>query len=334
VAGFISKNFLPLSLYHKITEIRVADPDRSIRTAKKRKRRPELTRDGRLNILAIDHPARRSNAVGSESMRMADRHDLLSRIVRVLACRQVDGIMASMDILEDLFIIDSLLQEKNGRGILQDKLVMASLNRGGLANTAWEMDDPMTGPTPASCKQWNFDGAKILLRIHDEDPASLKTLLAGTKAITEMNALGLPTFLEPLPVVKKDGKYPVVKDADKLAAIIGVASALGDSSRYLWLKLPYCDHYEKVAGSTTLPILLLGGDSTGDDKALLNLISRGMAAGPNVRGAMMGRNVLFPPNDRDPYSVAEAVGGLIHKNWPVDQAYEMQKQQTLIEIEY
>ena len=66
-------------------------------------------------------------------------------------------------------------------------------------------------------------------------------------------------FLEPLPVVETESGFKVVKTAEALAKIVGVASALGDSSRYLWLKLPYCENYEVVARSTTLPILLLGG---------------------------------------------------------------------------
>ena len=37
-----------------------------------------------------------------------------------------------------------------------------------------------------------------------------------------------------------------------------------------------------------------------------------MAAGTNVRGAMVGRNVVFPGDD-DPLAIAEAAGGIIHR---------------------
>ena len=95
--------------------------------------------------------------------------------------------------------------------------------------------------------------------------------------------------------------------------------ALGDSSRYLWLKLPYCESYELVARATTLPILLLGGESAGDPSGFLREVAAGMAAGANVRGALVGRNVLYPGDD-DPLAVAEAVGAIIHQGWTVDQA--------------
>ena len=108
-------------------------------------------------------------------------------------------------------------------------------------------------------------------------PASLKTLLASARAIDECNALRLPMFLEPLPVVRDRQGWTVCKDAEALARLAGVASALGDSSRYLWLKLPYCEGYEMVARATTLPILLLGGESAGGPDAVPE------PAGPRAR---------------------------------------------------
>jgi DhnA family fructose-bisphosphate aldolase class Ia len=163
-----------------------------------------------------------------------------------------------------------------------------------------------------------MDGAKLLLRICDEEPDSLKTLLDCARAITEMNAVGLPTFLEPLPVVKSNGAYRVVKTSEALAKIVGVASALGDSSCYLWLKLPYCDNYDVVARATTLPILLLGGESAGDATPLLKEIEAGLNSGSNVRGALVGRNVLYSGAE-DPLVVAEAVGSIIHQGWTVER---------------
>jgi hypothetical protein len=232
--------------------------------------------------------------------------------------------MATMDVLEDLLIIHHLVLESGGPGLLDNRLLIASLNRGGLAGACWEIDDPITGASPDTCAALNLDGAKLLLRISDDDAASLETMLYCSKAVSEMNALGLPTFLEPLPVIKEKNNYKVVKAADALARIVGVASALGDSSRHLWLKLPYCENYQVVAGATTLPILLLGGESAGDATPLLREISAGLAAGSNVRGALVGRNVLYP-GDEDPFVVARAAGLIIHHNSSVEQALNAQE---------
>jgi DhnA family fructose-bisphosphate aldolase class Ia len=131
----------------------------------------------------------------------------------------------------------------------------------------------------------------------------------------------LPVFLEPLPVARGKKGWSVVKTREALASIVGVASALGDSSRYLWLKLPYCEGYETVARATTLPILVLGGESAGDPSHFLNELASGLAAGSNVRGALVGRNMLYP-GDEDPLAVAEAVGGIVHDGWTLDQALD------------
>lgn len=308
---FASVQFLSDAQIARVTEKRITDPGYSLRVAMGRKRRDQLAPDGRLNILAADHPARRVTKVGEDVLAMADRRDYLARIVRVLSSPRVDGLMATMDILEDLLTLDGLGREDGAPPLLDGKVLIASLNRGGLAGVSWELDDPLTGAAPDTCTAWKLDGAKILLRIADDDAGALKTMLASAQAISQCNALGVPMFLEPLPVVRGGNGWSVVKTAEALARIVGVASALGDSSRYLWLKLPYCERYEIVARATTLPILLLGGESAGDPTKFINELKSALAAGPNVRGALVGRNVLYPGN-ADPLEAAEAAGEIIH----------------------
>ena len=203
--------------------------------------------------------------------------------------------------------------------LLDEKVLLASLNRGGLAGVRWEMNDPVTGPTAETCEQFHLDGAKFLLRICDDEEESLITMLEAAQAIREMNASDLPMFLEPLPVTKTEQGYRVVRTPEALARIAGVASALGDSSRRMWLKLPYCEGYEAVARSTTLPILLLGGEASGKPEGFLREVADGLAAGPTVRGALAGRNILFP-GQLSPRTAADAVGRLIHGKDTLDEA--------------
>ena len=290
-----------------LTDLRVNKPERVFEIAKERSRRPQLTTDGKLNIIACDHPARRVTAIGDFPFAMADRQDYLGRMVRVLANDACDGIMATMDILEELL----LLQEITGQRFLDNKLMVGSINRGGLDKSLWEMDDPGTGITPETCAEWNLDGAKLLLRLCDDDQYSLKTVQMCADMITRLNAQKLPTFLEPLPVENTPAGFRVIKKAEDLCKITGVASALGDSSRYLWLKLPFCEQFEHVAKSTTLPILLLGGDATGEPSETVDTIRQAMRAGHNVRGVMLGRNALYP-GAADPLDVAREIHAVIH----------------------
>ena len=319
---FSSREYLPDRLLARLTDMRVSDCDFAWKAAQARVRRPHLAPDGRLNLLAADHPARNVTKVGDCVLAMADRRDYLARILRVLSCSGVDGIMATMDILEDLLAIDGFLREAGEPTLLDHRVLIASLNRGGLAGSVWELDDPMTGASAGTCESWRLDGAKVLLRVDESEPASLKTMLACAKAIDETNALRLPMFLEPLPVTKTPNGYAVVKTARALARLAGVASALGDSSRYLWLKLPYCDEYATVASATTLPILLLGGESAGDPAPFLEQLKSAMGAAANVRGALVGRSVLYPGAD-DPLAIAQAAGDIVHRGCSVEEAMRL-----------
>lgn len=314
--------WLPLSLCQRITDERVRDPERAVREAQSRKRRASLAgANGRLNLLAVDHPARHVTKVGEDAVRMSNRRELLARTLRILAGGAVDGIMATTDILDDLFILQAI----TSRRFLDDKVVLGSMNRGGLAGAAWELDDPITSATVETCERYALDGAKALLRVALNEPGSLRTIEACAQAINALNAKKLPMFLEPLVVTRVDGAWKVSKSPEELAKLVGVAAALGDSSRYLWLKLPYTERFALPAGATTLPILLLGGESVGDPLPAIRELHGALSAAANVRGALLGRNVLYP-GELDPLAVARAVNGLIHSNWTVERAAESLKE--------
>lgn len=320
MGGFSSETFLPRGVLDRVTDVRVRDPERARRAAERRQRRKHLTDDGKLSIIAADHPARRVTAAAGNPMAMANRQDYLGRVARILVGDAADGVMATMDLIEDLILLDDLVREARGPSFLDGKLLIASFNRGGLAGTSFELDDPMTGADTQAVRDLRLDGGKLLLRIGDDDPGSLRTLVACAGAISSLAAAGLPCFLEPLPVVRTpEGGLKVVKEADALTKAACVAAGLGTTSRHTWLKLPHCSGYERVAGATTLPILLLGGESVGDPRPLLTQIAAGMAAGATVRGALAGRNVLYA-GDVDPLAVARAAFGIIHSGWNVEEA--------------
>ena len=317
---FESQEFLPQSVIARLTEKRVHDPDFTFRIAKERVRRERLAPAGRLHLVAADHLACRVCDVGDEPLGMADRRDYLARILRALMSDAVDGVVATMDVLEDLLCIDGFLRSKR-RPLLDGKLLIASLNRSGLAGASWEISDAITGPTPATCAYWYLDAVKMLLRIADSDSGSHKTMIECSQAIAQANSLRLPTILEVLPVVRSEEGWSVVQTPRALAKAAGVASAIGDSSRYLWLNLPYCEGYETVARATTLPILVLGGEFVGHAEMYLHQLNTSLSGGANVRGVLAGRNILYPGQE-DPLAVATAAGRIVHGHWPVAQALQ------------
>ena len=62
---------------------------------------------------------------------MADRHSYLARIVRVLQSDVVDGVMATLDILEDLLVLHLLFSEAGGPALLDNRLLIASPKASG-----------------------------------------------------------------------------------------------------------------------------------------------------------------------------------------------------------
>lgn len=307
---FRKEKIVPEDRFRTLTEIRVSHPEKILEAAGSRRRRGRFASNGRINIVAADHPARGSVSVGEEPFAMADRHDLLARLVHTLRSEWVDGVLASMDILEELLLLHEMMN-RDGEGFLDEKVLITSLNRGGIAGAVWELDDPITGTDAQTCVALGIDAAKMLLRVDYSSRDSLRTIETCVRGVEEMNRVNLPLFLEPLPVEKAGNGYRIVREPDPLIRLIGMTSALGNSSRNIWLKIPYTDEFERVTASTTLPIVILGGDRNRPLEDQLSELGRALDAGHQVRGAMYGRNVLYPVAS-DPLDVAELIGRRVH----------------------
>jgi DhnA family fructose-bisphosphate aldolase class Ia len=316
---FEARAYLPRELYQAITDLRVRQPAFADGEADRRARRRVLVPDGKLVILAADHPGRASLKIQGDPLAMADRHELLARILRVLSHPGIDGFMSTPDIVEDLLILGGLVRERGGQSPLDERLLIGCMNRGGLPGTTWEMDDRFTAFTTRRMLVLGMDGGKFMVRIDPTDRGSLATIEGCVRAIGELAESSLLSFLEPLPVVHDNGTYRVVRTARALTEAVSAASAMGASSLYTWIKLPTCPDFERVAAATTLPLVLLGGEAVGDSRPVLEDLRRGMAAGANVRGAMIGRNVLYPGAD-DPRAIAAGVAAIVHDGGTTDDA--------------
>lgn len=312
MSSFQKDKIISRSLFEQITEKRLTDPKFSLEIADQRQRREGFVGSNSINIVACDHPARGSLSAGGDPLAMADRHDLLARLTQILRSEWVDGVLGSMDILEELLIVHGL-KSQAGEGFLDNKLLIGSLNRGGLPGAAWELDDPVTGPNARTCEQYGLDAVKMLLRVHMDDERSLKTIQYCADGIRDMNTIDRPIFIEPLPVVPTEKGYKVDADPQKLIQLISVSSALGDSSRNMWLKIPFTEEFDRVVASTTLPTVILGGGKSHSKQEFLGNLQQAMDTGRQVRGTMIGRNMLYP-KDSEPLEMAEAIGKVVHRN--------------------
>jgi hypothetical protein len=284
----------------QLTTVRATDPQRILRAWADRARRPLLGDDGRLLIVAADHPARGALGVRGESFAMASRTDLLERLAVALARPGVDGVLGTADVLDDLLLM----------GALEGKVVIGSMNRGGLQGAVFELDDRFTGYSAATIAALGLDGGKMLTRIALGDAGTAPTLEASARAVNELAAQGLMAMVEPFWSVVDDGRVRNLLDPDSTIRSIHVASGLGSPSAHTWLKLPVVDDLPRVMDATTLPTLLLGGDPQGhpDD----TYVSWGAALEiPAVRGLVVGRALLYPP-DGDVAAAVDIAAGLVH----------------------
>ncbi len=322
---FRSREFFPESAFAEITALRVDQPGLAAELLEKRSIRPSLTEDGNLTILAADHPARNVTAVGDDPMAMGDRYDLLGRIMRVMLGSDVDGLMATSDLMDDFVLADYVLQQRGHASALADRVLIGSMNRTGLAGAEHEMLDRGSSYRSASrIRQMHLDGAKLMLRLclaDKNDRYVLQTMEWCAEAMEQCHDLELPVFFEPLPVRRTEGGYATIKEPDPLIKAIGVAQALSHSTARTWLKTPYVPEFGRVARATTLPILLLGGEATGRPWETVEDFVRGMGAAPNVRGALVGRNVLYP-GDEDPAVIAQAVHLAVHERVGATEAIQ------------
>ncbi|MGN7247528.1 Cgl0159 family (beta/alpha)8-fold protein [Janibacter anophelis] len=283
-----------------LTTLRATDPGAIARAWAARARRPLLGADGRMLLVAADHPARGALGVRGDATAMASRADLLRRLATALSRPGVDGVLGTPDVLDDLLLM----------GALEDKVAIGSMNRGGLQGASFELDDRFTGHTAAEIVARGIDGGKMLTRIDLQDPGSAATLEASARAVTELAAHGTMAMVEPFWSTRRDGKVVNLLDPDSTIRSITVASGLGATSAYTWLKLPVVDDLERVMDATTLPSLLLGGDPQGDPRDTYASWGRSLAI-PQVRGLVVGRALLYPL-DGDVAVAVDIAADLVH----------------------
>jgi DhnA family fructose-bisphosphate aldolase class Ia len=276
----------------ELNEIRSRDPQRIKRLMATRRKRQLFGPDGKLMIIACDHPARGALSAAGKATAMASRTDLLDRLVTAVTRPGVDGLLATADIAEDLLML----------GVLEEKLMFASMNRGGLQGSVFEMDDRNTGYDVRGTVDAGFEGAKMLLRIDLEDPGTVATLERCGEAVTDLNRAELIAMVEPFMSSRFGGKIVNDLSPDAVIKSVHIAQGLGASSAYTWMKLPVVHEMERVMDATTLPTLLLGGDPDSAPDETYAAWQAALAL-PSVRGLVVGRTMLYPADD----DVAKAV---------------------------
>jgi DhnA family fructose-bisphosphate aldolase class Ia len=295
----------PLIDLGALRDARARHPERITELAARRRRRPILREDGRLLLVAADHPARGALGVRGDPHAMAGRDDLLRRLVVALRRPGVDGVLGTADIIEDLLLL----------GELDDKVVIGSMNRGGLQGAAFELDDRFTGYDVPTLVALGLDGGKMLCRIDLADAGSVTTLEACGRAVTGLSRNGLMAMIEPFMCHRQGDRVVTELTAQAVIKSVAISSGLGATSARTWLKLPVVEGMEQVMAATTLPTLLLGGDPSGAPDQTYAQWHNAQSL-PNVRGLVVGRALLYP-RDGDVAAAVDAAVGTVRGGVPV-----------------
>ena len=287
--------------YNELIQARLKSPESFKKALVSRKRRKMVGKDGRLLIVAADHTARGIISAGSEKYIIANRRLLLDRLVRSLSNPNVDGVLASADIVEELAWL----------GALESKLVFGTMNRGGYLGTTWGLDDPMTAYDADSIAELGLDAGKVLVRFEDTDIGVGRTIEYVVEAMRLLAEREIVCLVEPLPYKKDANGMPMLdKSTDRLDKIVSITAGFGSSASYTWLKLPSWTSHVTLRESTTLPILLLGGDP-GENLDTTFEEWRSAMQIPNVIGLVAGRPLLYP-FDNDVERSVDRAAKLVH----------------------
>lgn len=127
----------------------------------------------------------------------------------------------------------------------------------------------------------------------------------------ECREVGLPCIMEPLAV---GGKVTGANIVDILTLGARMCVEIGADA----LKIPYTgdvDTFKKLVDIAGIPVLVLGGARSDNERDALELFAEGLQAGGN--GCLLGRNVTKSP---DPQHLIKQLCGIAHKGWSVERA--------------
>ncbi len=183
-----------------------------------------------------------------------------------------------------------------------------SINRTGLAGSAFELDDRLVASVPrAAADGWT--GVKHMTRIDMEDPVTASALELLGQVLEQSRDSGLEALVEPL--VWHEGRVRRETDAVVLAAVIAHDIGAPVIKVPVPAANPGADRQRAVArvvASVSVPVLFLGGPRTeaGRDRVLDEV--RDVMEGGGA-GMAMGRTLYQDP---DPAEMAGLVDALVH----------------------
>lgn len=262
--------------------------------------------DGRSMVLAIDHRQR-----GIQDG-IDDFKKLISLIDRISP--YIDAIMTTKEPLAQLIANNSL----RGKGLV------LSLNRTGLANTVFEMDDRLVTSVETALR-WGLDGVKLLIKFSRDNSLANEQLTLLSSIVEECEKWSLPLMVEPLYMNLVGGNLVM----DRSYEVIKWVSIITNDFHIPILKVPYVQantreegisQFKRIVDSVNAKVLLLGGPRRDNSIDILKDFEDGVKSGAS--GFVVGRNVFL---SKEPEVMALAMKLILHNDYTAESAYEEAK---------
>jgi len=262
--------------------------------------------DGRSMVLAIDHRQR-----GIQDG-IDDFKKLISLIERISP--YIDAIMTTKEPLAQLIANNSL----RGKGLV------LSLNRTGLANTVFEMDDRLVTSVETALR-WGLDGVKLLIKFSRDNSLANEQLTLLSSIVEECEKWSLPLMVEPLYMNLVGGNLVMERSYE----VIKWVSIITNDFHIPILKVPYVQantreegisQFKRIVDSVNAKVLLLGGPRRDNSIDILKDFEDGVKSGAS--GFVVGRNVFL---SKEPEVMALAMKLILHNDYTAESAYEEAK---------
>ena len=316
--NFDYTQFLDSAIFQELNRIKAFQPEIIEQEAYCR-RKPGYPHEC-LVFAAADHNARMINEYKGNPIGLSNRREYLTRLVRMLQSDRIDGIEATPDIIEDLIILNKLCRESGKKAFLDGKMLVGTVNRGGLKNTVWEMDDMPSCYTVERLKKLNMDGVKFMIRLNPMDERCRNTVRYCADAVNEAERAGLPIFIEALYVETTEKGFAMKTDSESLCKVVGVVGALGCRGVGKWIEVPLNEEYQVPTSATTCPVLVVPDEVKSEPIDVVKEYTKEIGLNDNIRGILLGRNVMY--NDADPLPIADAIADVWHSGVSPEEAYE------------
>ena len=316
--NFDYTQFLDSAIFQELNRIKAFQPEIIEQEAYCR-RKPGYPHEC-LVFAAADHNARMINEYKGNPIGLSNRREYLTRLVRMLQSDRIDGIEATPDIIEDLIILNKLCRESGKKAVLDGKMLVGTVNRGGLKNTVWEMDDMPSCYTVERLKKLNMDGVKFMIRLNPMDERCRNTVRYCADAVNEAERAGLPIFIEALYVETTEKGFAMKTDSESLCKVVGVVGALGCRGVGKWIEVPLNEEYQVPTSATTCPVLVVPDEVKSEPIDVVKEYTKEIGLNDNIRGILLGRNVMY--NDADPLPIADAIADVWHSGVSPEEAYE------------